>query len=180
MANINRVDVIKILGVTVANTLSVHEHVSNVISSLWTLWTFWANKNWLKKLIDWYHLRPKPNNFKLTTKNRSITKCDFITRMLLKSFIDSMLVTLLFYAFASFFTCIVFYFPLFITFQQVVTLGCGLSTIVEVIFDLIWLTMARNRQQNVKVIQQETASNGPGRYLWMRCSLPAFSFLFHQ
>jgi len=36
MANINRVDVIKILGVTVANTLSVHEHVSNVISSLWT------------------------------------------------------------------------------------------------------------------------------------------------
>ena len=36
MANINRVDVIKILGVTVANTLSVHEHVSNVISLLWT------------------------------------------------------------------------------------------------------------------------------------------------
>jgi len=57
--------------------------------------------------------------------------------MLLKSFIDNMLVTLLFYVFAFFFTCIVFYFPLFITFQQVVTLGCGLSTIVEVIFDLI-------------------------------------------
>jgi len=33
LANISRVDVIKILGVTATNTLSVHEHVSNVISS---------------------------------------------------------------------------------------------------------------------------------------------------
>ena len=33
IANISRVDVIKILGVTVTNTLSVREHVSNVISA---------------------------------------------------------------------------------------------------------------------------------------------------
>ena len=31
-----------------------------------------------------YHLRPRPHNFKLTTKNSSITECDFITRMLFK------------------------------------------------------------------------------------------------
>ena len=31
-----------------------------------------------------YHLRRRPHNFKLSTKNRSITECDFITRMLFK------------------------------------------------------------------------------------------------
>jgi len=31
-----------------------------------------------------YHLRPGDHNFKLTIKNKSITECDFITRMLFK------------------------------------------------------------------------------------------------
>jgi len=31
-----------------------------------------------------YHFRPRPHNFNLTAKNRSITECDFITRMLFK------------------------------------------------------------------------------------------------
>ena len=31
-----------------------------------------------------YYLRPRPHSFKLTTKNRSITECGFITRMLFK------------------------------------------------------------------------------------------------
>ena len=31
-----------------------------------------------------YHLRSRPHNFKLTAKSRSITECDFITRMLFK------------------------------------------------------------------------------------------------
>ena len=31
-----------------------------------------------------YHLKPRPHNFKLTAKSRSVTECDSITRMLLK------------------------------------------------------------------------------------------------
>jgi len=53
-----------------------------------------------------YHLMPRDQNFKLmvlTTKNRLIPECDFITRMLLKTFIDIMLVTWLFYVFAFLF-----------------------------------------------------------------------------
>jgi len=49
---------------------------------------------------------PRDQNFKLmvlTTKNRLIPECDFITRMLLKTFIDIMLVTWLFYVFAFLF-----------------------------------------------------------------------------
>jgi len=39
-----------------------------------------------------YYLRPRPHNFKLTTKNCSITECDFISLLgcFLKTFIDFM------------------------------------------------------------------------------------------
>ena len=39
-----------------------------------------------------YHLRPRLRYFKLIIKNRSITECDFITRLLLKTFIHITLV----------------------------------------------------------------------------------------
>jgi len=50
-----------------------------------------------------YHLRPRPHNFKLTAKNSSITEYDFITRMLLLTFIDIMFFSLLFYVFTFLF-----------------------------------------------------------------------------
>jgi len=38
-----------------------------------------------------------PHNFKLTAKNRTIAECDYITRILLKTFTDIVLFSLLFY-----------------------------------------------------------------------------------
>ena len=40
-----------------------------------------------------------PTTYKLTTKNTSITECDFILGCFLKTCIDIMLITLLFYVF---------------------------------------------------------------------------------
>jgi len=170
LANISRVDVIKILGVTVTNTLSVHEHVSYVISScsqsvhalrilrshgmtaasvhiisksvvvaklVYAASSWWGfataddrkrlqavirrgirsglceqHHKTVEQLVEEaddklftyvkynkqhvlhstlpgtmdtkYNLRPRPHNFKLTTKNSSVTECDYITRMLFK------------------------------------------------------------------------------------------------
>ena len=50
-----------------------------------------------------HHIRPRLHNFKLTAKNSSITECDFITRMLLKTFIDIVFFSLLFYVFTLLF-----------------------------------------------------------------------------
>jgi len=57
-----------------------------------------------------YHLRPRPHNFKLSTKNRSNTECDFITGWFLKTFFDLMLLHCYFMYWHSFYTCVVFYF----------------------------------------------------------------------
>jgi len=69
-----------------------------------------------------YHLRPRPHNSMLTAKNRSITECDFITRMVFKdvywhyAFFIAILCI-----YMPFFTCIVFYSPLFYHVHRVVT-----------------------------------------------------------
>jgi len=61
-----------------------------------------------------YHLRLRPHNFKLTTKNRSITECDLITMLSKTTFIDIMFVTLLSYVLLFLpGGWIVFYLPLF-------------------------------------------------------------------
>ena len=73
-----------------------------------------------------YHLRPRPYNFKLTTKKRSITECDSITRMLFKDvywhcgrYIAILCICI------SIFTRIVFYLPFLSHAKQVVTMQGG-------------------------------------------------------
>ena len=87
-----------------------------------------------------YHPRPRPHNFKLTTKNKSISECDFIIRMLFKDvywhyarYIDTVCI------YIPVFFLHHLYLPLFITcLASCNHVGCCLSTVIKVIFDLIW------------------------------------------
>jgi len=87
-----------------------------------------------------YHPRPRPHNFKLTTKNKSISECDFIIRMLFKDvywhyarYIDTVCI------YIPVFFLHHLYLPLFITcLVSCNHVGCCLSTVIKVIFDLIW------------------------------------------
>ena len=80
-----------------------------------------------------YHPRPRPHNFKLTTKNRSISECDFIIRMLFKDvywhyarYTDTVCIITF-----QFFYLYNLYLPLFITcLASCNHAACGLSTVL--------------------------------------------------
>ena len=49
----------------------------------------------------------------------------------------------------SLFTCIIFYLPLFYHMSSKLKLGCGLSPIIKVIFDLVWCGYASGARRRL-------------------------------
>jgi len=85
-----------------------------------------------------YHFKPRPHNFKLTIKNKSITECDFITRMIFKD---------VFWHYARYLATSRIYTAIFNLHHLLLTalyhifskLQPGRPAVIKVIFDLILL-----------------------------------------
>jgi len=85
-----------------------------------------------------YHVRPRPTTLSSSQKADLPLNVILLPRRFLKTFIDITFVRFLLYVSTLlFFTSIIFYLLLFYHMFSKLLPGCGLSTVIEVIFDLI-------------------------------------------